>query len=221
MVSSIRFLPSWRALRCNGGAILVVLAFTSTTTAQTPNEAQPDSHPIGNSVKFLAGAGGAFVLHESAHLVADSIFGAEVRVIGVHFGPVPFFAVSHEGAISPREEVVISSAGLWTQYATAEWLLTKHPDLRHEHAPAMKGIFAFDILTAVGYGTVALFKAGPVERDTLGMTATGFDERAVGVFVIAPAAFDAWRYFHPEARWAVWAARAAKVATVVLVVKGQ
>ena len=201
--------------------MLVVLAFASTLTAQTTSEAQPDSHPIADSAKFLAGAGGAFVLHESAHLVADGIFGAEVRVIGVHLGPIPFFAVSHQGGIAPREEVAISSAGLWTQDATAEWLLTRHPDLRHERAPAMKGIFAFDIFTALGYGTVALLKVGPVERDTLGMTATGVDERAVGALVIAPAAFDAWRYFHPDARWAVWAARAAKIATVMLVVKGR
>ena len=201
--------------------MLVVLAFASTLSAQTTSEAQPNRHPLEDSVKFLAGAGGAFVLHESAHLLADAIFGAEVRVVGVHLGPVPFFAVSHQGGIAPREEVAISSAGLWTQNVTAEWLLTRRPDLRQEHAPAMKGIFAFDILTAFGYGTVALLKVGPVERDTLGMTATGFDERAVGAFVIAPAAFDAWRYFHPEARWAIWASRAAKVATVVLVLKGQ
>ena len=45
------------------------------------------------------------------------------------------------------------------------------------------------------------------------------DERWVGAMVLAPAVFDAWRYFRPEAKWAVWASRAAKVGMVLLVVK--
>lgn len=147
------------------------------------------------------------------------MFGADVRVTGVHLGPFPFFAVSHRGGLAPREEVTISSAGLWTQEATSEWLLVKHPDLRHEHAPFAKGVLAFDVLTSLGYGTIAMFKAGPAERDTRGMTVTGFDERFVGALVIAPAAFDTYRYLHPDAVWAKWASRAAKIATVVLVIR--
>ncbi len=37
--------------------------------------------------------------------------------------------------------------------------------------------------------------------------------------ILAPAVLDAWRYFRPEAKWAVWASRAAKVGMVLLVVK--
>jgi len=174
---------------------------------------------VVDTAQFLAGAGVALVVHESGHLLFDSIFGADVRVVSVHLGPLPFFAVSHRGGLPPRQEVAISSAGFWTQEATAEWLLVKRPDLRHEHAPFAKGVLAFDVLTSLGYGAVAMFKAGPAERDTRGMTATGLDERVVGAFVIAPAALDAYRYFNPDAVWAKWASRAAKVATVLLVVK--
>jgi len=200
--------------------MLVVLAMASSAAlAQTAAPPEPERHAIADALKFFAGAGGALVVHEGGHLVADGVFGADVQITGVHFGPFPFFAVSHRPGLAPREEVTISSAGLWTQNATAEWLLSAHPTLRHEHAPVLKGILAFDVLTAVGYGTVAMFKAGPPERDTRGMTATGVDERAVGALVIAPAALDAYRYFHPDAAWAKWAARAAKIATIVLVVK--
>jgi hypothetical protein len=199
--------------------MLAVLAASLPVAAQTESPPQQNQHVIADAARFFAGAGIALVVHESGHLVADAAFGADVRVTSVHFGPFPFFAVSHRAGLPPREEVTISSAGLWTQNASAEWLLTAHPDLRHEHAPLLKGILAFDVLTAAGYGTVAIFKAGPVERDTRGMTATGIDERAVGALVIAPAALDAYRYFHPDAVWAKWAARAAKVATVFLVIK--
>jgi hypothetical protein len=190
-------------------------------TGSSSGAAQPHEHLATDSVTFFAGAGIALLVHESGHLLFDGLFGADVRLTGVHLGPVPFFAVSHQGGLPPREEVAISSAGFWTQEATAEWLLVTRPDLRHEHAPFAKGVFAFDVLTSLGYGTVAMFKAGPPERDTRGMTATGLDERVVGVFVMAPAALDAYRYFNPDATWAKWASRAAKVATVLLVVKGR
>jgi hypothetical protein len=152
-------------------------------------------------------------------LLFDGIFGASVDLKSVHLGPVPFFAIAHQAGLPGREEYTISSAGFWTQEATAEWLLTKRPDLRHEAAPLAKGVLAFDVLTSVGYGTVALFKAGPPERDTRGMTEIGVPEPAIGVLIMAPAVLDAYRYFYPDARWAKWASRVSKVATVVLVIK--
>src|SRR5262249_43777781 len=120
----------------------------------------------------------------------------------------------------PRREFVVSSAGFWTQIATSEWLLTKHPNLRGEREPFAKGAFAFDVLTSVGYGTVAMFKAGPLERDTRGMAdSIGVDGRAIGAIVMAPALLDAYRYFNPEARWAVWTSRLVKIGSVALVLK--
>jgi hypothetical protein len=181
--------------------------------------AQPNEHPVVDTGKFFAGAALALAVHESGHLLFDVIFDADVNVKSVHLGAIPFFAIAHKAGLPPREEFTISSAGFWTQEATAEWLLTKRPDLRHEHAPFVKGVLAFDLLTSFGYGTVALFKAGPPERDTRGMAAIGVSEPAIGALIMAPAAIDAYRYFYPEARWARWASRAAKVATVVLVLK--
>jgi hypothetical protein len=180
--------------------------------------AQPNGNAAVNTVKFLAGGVLALAMHESGHLIFDAAFDAQPRIKRVQFGPFPFFAITHRSDLSPRREFTVSSAGFWVQNGTSEALLTRHPDLRHEHAPVSKGILAFNILTSIGYGTVALAKAGPFERDTRGM-AIRTDERAIGVIVMTPAVFDAIRYFKPEARWAVWASRAAKVGTVLLVVR--
>lgn len=170
-------------------------------------------------MKFVTGAGAAFLAHEGGHLVFDGLFDAHPYVTAVHFGPIPFFAVSHH-PISPRREFVVSSAGFWTQEATSEWLLTRRPELRDEAAPFEKGALAFDVLTSLGYGVVAMFKAGPVERDTRGMAdAIGVDERGVGAVIAAPALLDGYRYFRPGSRWAPWASRAAKAASVLLVLK--
>jgi hypothetical protein len=215
----LRFPSGWR---CNAGAMLLALFLPVSAWAQSPaaDPAEPNEHPIVDAAKFLAGVGGALVLHESGHLLFDAIFGADVQITGVHLGPVPFFAVAHRaGGVTPRQEFTISSAGFWTQEATAEWLLVHRPDLRHEHAPFAKGVFAFDVLTSVGYGTVAMFEAGPPERDTRGMTATGLNERFVGALVMAPALLDGYRYFNPDAAWAKWASRAVKIAGVLLVLK--
>lgn len=171
-------------------------------------------------MKFFAGGALAFVAHEGGHLIFDAAFDGEPRIEAVHFGPVPFFAIAHRPNLSPRREFTVSSAGFWTQEATSEWLLTKHPDLRHEHAAFAKGVLAFDVLTSVGYGIVAFARAGPFERDTRGMAdAIGIDERAIGAMVMAPAVLDAYRYLRPHARWAVWASRAAKAGSVLLVLK--
>jgi hypothetical protein len=45
------------------------------------------------------------------------------------------------------------------------------------------------------------------------------DERWIGVMLLAPAVLDAWRYFHPNAKWAAWTSRGAKVGMVVLVAR--
>jgi hypothetical protein len=100
--------------------------------------------------------------------------------------------------------------------------LTRRPSLRDAHAPVAKGLLAFNVLNAAGYAFVAFARAGPFERDTRGMAdSIAVNERAIGALVLAPAVFDAIRYFKPESRWPKWASRAAKVASVVLVVKSR
>jgi hypothetical protein len=170
--------------------------------------------------RFVAGGATALVVHEAAHLVADVIVDARPRLVAVDFHGVPFFAIAHRPDLSPRREFVVSSAGFWTQHATSEWILTRRPGLRRDRAPFAKGLLAFDIGASIAYAGAAFARTGPHERDTRGMAdALRIDERWIGAGVLTPALLDAWRYFHPEARWAVWTSRAAKIGLVLLVVR--
>ncbi len=119
--------------------------------------------------------------------------------ISVH---CPFSRSRTRRVYSPRKEFTISSAGFWTQEATAEWLLTKRPDIRHEHASFAKGILAFDVLTSFGYGDGGVSKPGRLERDTRGMAATGIDERAIGAIIMVPAALDTVSVLLSRRAWA-------------------
>jgi hypothetical protein len=169
-------------------------------------------------VKFLAGSALALAMHEGGHLLMDGIFDADPQIKRVTFGPFPFFAIAHR-ELSPRREFAVSSAGFWVQNATNEWLLTR-PPLRRDQAPLAKGMLAFNVVMSIGYGAVAMARAGPVERDTRGMAASArIDERAIGVLVMAPAIFDAYRYFRPGARWAAWTSRGLKAGSVLLILR--
>jgi hypothetical protein len=200
----------------------IAAAAQSSSAGQTLQSPSADEHRVVDSVKFLAGAALGLAVHEGGHLVLDAVFDASPTIKGVRFGPFPFFAISHRGDLSPRREFAISSAGFWMQDLSSEWQLTKRPALRDAHAPAVKGVLAFNVLNSVGYACVAFARAGPFERDTRGMAESiGVDERAIGAMVLAPAVLDAIRYFKPEARWAKWASRAAKAGSVLLVIKRQ
>jgi hypothetical protein len=183
----------------------------------TPGRAPGRAVTIG---AFLAGSGLAFGIHESGHALFGGLFGADVGVKGVHFGPLPFFAITYSGNLSRREQFAISSAGFWMQHATSEVILTRRPHLRSERAPLVKGMLAFDILSSVAYAGAAFAEKGPIERDTRGMAAAlGTSERWMGLVVLAPAVLDAWRYLHPDARWARWSSRGIKVGGLLLVLK--
>jgi hypothetical protein len=169
---------------------------------------------------FLAGVVSGLAAHESGHLLFDAIFGADPGVKRVEFHGIPFFAITHRPGLPPREEFTISSAGFWVQHATNEWLLTAHPRLKSESAPFKKGLFVFNVGASGMYSVAAFARIGPPERDTLGMaTSSRIDERWIGAVILGPAVFDTWRYFDPDARWAVWASRAAKVGAVLLVLR--
>src|SRR5438876_6788044 len=204
-------------------AVLVLAALTvpdARAWAQSTQAARPHEHRVADVATFLVGGVLALGLHEGGHLVFDVAFDANPKITHVQFGPFPFFAISHRGDLSPRREFTVSSAGFWVQEATNEWLLTTRPNLRREHAPLAKGVFAFNVLNSIGYGAVAFAKAGPFERDTRGMAAAiGVDERAIGAIVITPAILDAYRYFNPDSRWAKWASRMVKVGSVLLVIR--
>ena len=167
-------------------------------------------------MKFLGGAAAALAMHEGGHLIFDAIFDAQPRIEAIRFGPFPFFAVTHRSGLPGREEFTISSAGFWVQEATNEWLLSRQQHLNWFE----KGMFTFNVLNSVGYAFVAFAKAGPFERDTRGMAdASRIDERVIGVIVLAPAVLDAYRYFHPDSRVAVWLSRGVKIGSVLLVVR--
>ena len=171
-------------------------------------------------VPFLTGAAIGLGTHEAAHVLADLAFGEKPGLQKVDFHGIPFFAITHRAGQPPHREFTISSAGFWMQHAENEWLLARRPGLRRERAPLAKGVFAFNVLASVGYAGAAFAKTGPLERDTRGMAASSrLDERWIGALVLAPALLDAWRYYHPEARWAGWTSRGVKVGMVLLVVR--
>jgi len=172
-----------------------------------------------DAVSFFAGAAAALGAHEMGHVVCDVAFGASPGLAKVSFAGIPFFAITHP-PVSPAREFTISSAGFWVQHATDEILLSRNPDLRHRHAPFLKGMLAFNVLTSVAYAGAAFAGVGPPERDTNGMAlSANVDEPVIGALILAPAVFDAWRYYAPDARWAKWSSRAAKIAGVLLVAR--
>ena len=204
--------------------IVSAITFTAGLAAAQDVPTQPATQDVQSTASsagvFLLGAGTALAAHEGGHLLFDAIFDAQPSIMKVSFHGIPFFAITHESGLSDRKEYVIDTAGFWVQESTNEWLLHRHPDLRHEHEPYLKGMFAFNVLASVAYAGAAFAQTGPVERDTYGMAqALHWKEPAVGVLVLLPAVFDAVRYYRPDAAWAVWGSRASKLAGVVLVFK--
>jgi hypothetical protein len=197
-------------------------------TAEPARAQDTPSPPVTQSVSsnassaglFLLGGGTAFAAHEGGHLLFDTIFGAHPGVKKVSFKGIPFFAITHDPGLSDRKEFVIDSAGFWVQEGTNEWLLHKHPDLRHEREPYLKGAFAFNVLASVVYAGAAFARTGPAERDTRGMAdSLHWKEPYVGLLILAPAILDAVRYYQPHAKWAAWGSRGAKITGVLLVFK--
>ena len=195
------------------GIGLLVFAAASPAAAQT--------HSAGERFgKVLLGGAAGLAIHESGHLVANWAFDEKVVVKKVDFKGIPFFALSHAPDLSPRREYVVSSAGFWAQYLYSEQILTHHPRLREQESPLRKGLLTFHILTSLVYAGAALGQTGPLERDTRGMASSRrVNERWIGLMVLAPALLDAYRYFNPDARWAVWASRGTKMGSVALVLR--
>jgi hypothetical protein len=169
---------------------------------------------------FLTGAAVGLGVHEAGHVTASLALGEKPGLRKVDFHGIPFFAITHRSGLPPRREFTISSAGFWMQHAEDEWLLSRRPPLREISAPFRKGLLAFNVLTSVAYAGAAFAKTGPLERDTRGMAASSrLDERWIGAIVLAPAVLDAWRYYHPDAKWAVWSSRGVKIGMVLLIVR--
>ena len=201
-------------------AVVVAAAPPARAQPAPSARAQQDESAGKRIASFLAGGATGLGAHEAGHVLADLAFGEKPGLRKVDFHGVPFFAITHASGLPRRRELTISSAGFWVQHAENEWLLKRHPRLRHEREPFAKGLFAFNVLTSVAYSGAAFARTGPEERDTRGMASSArVDERLIGSLVLAPAVLDGWRYFHPEARWAAWASRAVKIGLVALVAR--
>jgi hypothetical protein len=169
---------------------------------------------------FFGGAAVGLAAHESGHLLFDAVFDAHPGLKKVSFHGLPFFAITHDAGLPPRREFVIDSAGFWVQEASTEMILARRPNLRREHAPFVKGVFAFDVGASIAYAGAAFARTGPVERDTRGMAdSLRWKEPWVGALILIPALLDGFRYYHPDAKWAMWGSRAAKVGGVVLIAR--
>ena len=213
--------PSLTGWICSALFCLAVSPSAAPACPAQDTAAPPDSAPTAGqrasaTVSFLGGAVAGFVAHEAGHAFFDTAFNAEPGLKRVSFGPIPFFAITHQ-PVGRRQEFVISSAGFWVQHATSEWLLTRRPHLRDEHAPFAKGVLAWNVAASVVYSGAAFARIGPPERDTRGMAVSlGVAEPWIGVLVLGPAVLDAVRYLRPRARWAGWTSRGLKVTAVLL-----
>ena len=80
----------------------------------------------------------------------------------------------------------------------------------------------FNFWLTVGYAATAFAGSGPSERDTKDMAdALGWNERRGGVMILAPTMLDAYRYHHPDAKWAKTASRLTKVFIIGLAMKAR
>ena len=211
-----------RPLLAVAEAVAAILVTASAAQAQPPASADASpaattEHRATSAIKFVGGGAIGLAAHEAGHLLFDGIFDANPGLKKVSFRGIPFFAITHD-PVTPRQEFIIDSAGFWVQEATNEWILTRRPNLRREHAPVLKGVVAFNVIASFTYAGAAFARTGPVERDTRGMAeALRWKEPYVGLLILLPAILDAVRYFDPGARWAVWGSRASKIFGVVLV----
>ena len=193
--------------------LIVVFLLISWNGAQGQN--------VRDAALFVAGGALGLGVHESGHLIFDGVFAAAPGLRKVSFGPIPFFAITHD-PVSPVREFAISSAGFWMQHASSELLLSRHPHLRQQRAPLLKGVLAFNVLASAAYAGAAFATTGPDERDTRGMALSArIREPWIGALILAPAALDAARYYQPDVAWLRWASRAAKAGGVLLIVRAK
>ena len=201
---------------------LVVLQWVTAEGAlaqSAPPSAASDSQGSRGAsiVKFVAGAALGLAAHEGGHLTLDVAFDASPAFKRVSFAGVPFVAITHRANVEPWQEFAIASAGFWVQHGTSEWILGGRSDLRSRRSPILKGWLAWNVIASAAYSTAAFGRFGPAERDTRGMALSlDVPEPCIGAMILTPAVLDAWRYRHPQARWARWSSRASKIVLIVL-----
>ncbi|MGC9319559.1 MAG: hypothetical protein ACP5KN_16125 [Armatimonadota bacterium] len=171
----------------------------------------------GDAERFFTGAFIGLMAHEAGHLLANALVGSRPHGVEVEFAGIPFFTIEPGHKLSDRQHYFTAQAGFMAQHAVNEWLLERHPDLRREDDPTLKGLAAFNFWLSVGYAGSAITQYGPHERDTNGMAdSLGWDEPAVGLLILTPTLLDRYRYDHPDEEWARDASRAVKLLIVGL-----
>jgi hypothetical protein len=203
----------------NAGTRRLMAAFLLSLAVQAAVPGAAAAQAVRATALFLAGGALGLGMHESGHVGFDAAFGVPPGIRKVTFGPLPFFAITHD-PVTPGREFAISSAGFWVQHVTSELILGRRPRLRSERAPLLKGILAFNVLASAAYAGAAFTGGGPPERDTRGMAVSArVAEAWIGAAILAPAALDAGRYYEPDVTWLTWASRGAKVAGALLMVR--
>ena len=139
------------------------------------------------------------VAHEGGHLFFDVVFDADPGVKRVEFHGIPFFAITHRSDLSPRREFTVSSAGFWVQHCDQRVDPHQRRALRDERAPFAKGILAFNVLPRSMYPVAAFAQRTGRARHARHGVSSRVDEPWIGALVLAPAVFDTWRYFDPDA----------------------
>jgi len=185
----------------------------------TLSTSQPASQRMwaGNPAEFFNGAFTGFLGHECGHLIANTALNTNFHLKGVKFAVIPFFTIEPGRELSPREHYITASAGFNAQHIINEWLLVRHPNLREEDKPFLKGLGTFNFWLTVGYAATAFAGYGPGERDTKGMAdSLGWSEDSIGALILAPTLLDAYRYKHPQAKWAKHASRVTKLLIIGL-----
>ncbi len=198
-----------------GHRLLKMVAATSEDEPPLTLRANPaNSHRSwgGDPTKFFQGAFVGFLGHECGHLLTNLALGTHCDLKGVAFGGIPFFTIEPGRELSPREHYLTASAGFNAQHIINEWLLVKHPNLHDENEPFLKGLATFNFWLTIGYAATAFAGYGPDERDTKGMAdGLGWSEDSMGMLILTPTLLDAYRYHHPEAKWAKHASRISKI----------
>lgn len=183
---------------------------------ELPRRLKHDLDKGCSGCRFWLGVGIGFGIHEGGHLVSNWALGVSPYLKAVRGGGVPFFAISHAETLTPKQEFIVSSAGLWSQFLAAEVILSHSPDLRDRRAAIRKGLLGFHIASSLLYGLTGLAHLGPLERDTRGM-ALGWNgnERWAGLTVLVPGLLDSYRYINPSLKWIPWASRVSKLMLIV------
>lgn len=213
----------------------MLLAATARARAQEVEILSPPSNPEEThslAATLALGAAGVlsgFLFHESGHVIANLMLGNVPHLKGtMTLGFIPFFVINpgirctgdhcikrngHTLPLGRNGSFLIDTAGFEVQHIINEFILSLNPTLAEQYAPYQQGLLAFNIFLSALYASAGLTGL----EDPHGDLRTASDrmrinERLAAVFLLIPAGLDVYRFFRPNATWAVWASRGTKTA---------